>query len=157
MLPAAIRIHHCHHRVGKLGWAGLAYRDVTHKPIVQEGSVITDQGIRGVDSHTSRYCLILRVTDSDAPSYHVSLCYWRLLLRRKEEVPDCCWGHCAFEVTTDGALGHDAVLFMGYLVESTGLRVMMRCTAGVRLCCDQVTDLCLRGSHASWRSGTSIG
>ena len=61
--------------MGKLGWAGLAYRDVTHKPIVQEGSVITDQGIRGVGLSHIEVLFDIRITDSDTPSYHVSFCY----------------------------------------------------------------------------------
>ena len=93
--------------------------------------------------------------------------YWLWLRRKKRKYVSAVEAHCGsfspFVVTVDGALGPEAVLFIHCLVEklSTGWersygKALGWIKAQLSFAVVRATDLCLRGSHVHWRSGTGI-
>ena len=68
-----------------------------------------------------------------------------------------------FVVTVDGALGPEAVLFLRRLAEKLSSRweksygeVLGWIRARLSFAVIRATNLCLRGSHVRWQSGTGI-
>ena len=66
-------------------------------------------------------------------------------------------------MTVDGAMGPDAVLFLHRLAEKLSAgwersygEVLGWIKAQLSFAIVRTTDLCLRGSHVCWRSGTGI-
>ena len=86
--------------------------------------------------------------------------------KKKKYLTDAEAHHASFSpfvVIVDGALGHDAVLFLHCLAERLSSRWDKRFgkvfgwnKAQLSFAMIRATDLCLRGSCVSWRSGTGI-
>ena len=130
---------------GALGdLAALAYQDVICEPIVLEGgdgvpALIADLGIRGVWHPQIEALFDGRVTDADAPSY-MSCSVADLLIAAEEEKKKkyltaaevCHTSFSPFVVTVDGALRHDAVLFLCRLARDFGMKVLVKFLVGLK-------------------------
>ena len=167
----------CHNEVrDALGdLAALAYKDVIREPVVCKGDdgapvLIADLGVRGVWLPQIEALFDVRVTDADAPSY-LSRSVVDVLATAEEEkkrkyvtaAEARRASFSPFVVTVDGALGHEAVLFLRRLAEKLSAgweksygEVLGWIKARLSFAVIRATDLCLRGSRVKWRSGTGI-
>jgi len=109
----------------------------------------------------------VRVADTDAASYvnrSVSA-----VLATDEEEKKCKYSSAAelrhtfftpFVVLVDGALGHEALLkdclYSGWGKSYGHVLMWIRVHVHLAFAVIRATNLCLRGSHVCWQSGTSI-
>ena len=155
--------------------AALAYKEVVREPIVCEGSenspaLIADLGVRGVWIPQAEALFDVRVTDTDAASY-VNRSVSAVLATAEEEkkrkyLSASELRHASFTpfvVSVDGALGHEALMFLQHLADrlSSGWgknygHVFMWIRVRLAFAVIRATNLCFHGSHVRWRSGTSI-
>ena len=110
------------------------------------------------------------MTDADAPSY-LSHSVGGVLAMAEEDkkrkyvsaVEARRGSFSPFVVTVAGAMGPEAVLFLRHLAEKLSAgwersygEVLGWIKARLSFAIVRATDLCLRGSHVRWRSGTGI-
>jgi len=155
--------------------AALGYSEVVHEPVVCDGNevspaLIADLGVRGVWIPQAEALFDVRVTDTDAASYvnrSVSVVLATAEEEKKHKYLSAAESRHAsftpFVVSVDGALGHEALMFLQHLAErlscgwgkSNG-HVLMWIHVCSAFAVIRATNLCLRGSCVHWRSGTSI-
>ena len=152
----------------------MGYREVVHEPIVREGCVdspalIADLGVRGVWIPQAEALFDVRVIDSDTASY-VDHPVSSVLATAEEEkkrkylpaAQQCHASFTPFVVSIDGALGHEALMFLQRLSDrladswGKGYGYVFMGKVHLAFAIIRATSLCLHGSHVRWRSATSI-
>jgi len=113
---------------------------------------------------------MLEFADTDAASY-VNRTMPAALVTAEEEKKHkylstaelCHAPFTPFVVLVDGALGHEALMFLQCLAERLSYgwsksysHVLMWIRVRLAFAVIRATNLCLQGSHLCWRSGTSI-
>ena len=155
--------------------ACLAYKDVIREPVVRDGDadvpgLIADLGVRGVWQPQVEALFDVRVVDTDAQSF-ISRSVADVLVSAEEEKKRkyklAAEAHHAsflpFIISVDGALGKEAALFLNRIADRLSVawgrsygNVLGWLKACLGFAVIRATNICLRRSRVTWRSGAGI-
>ena len=166
----------CHNEIrDALGdLACLAYKNVVREPVVCDSDadgpgLIADLGVRGVWQPQGEALFDVCVVDTDAQSY-ISRSVVDVLVGAEEEkkrkyrfaAEAYHASFSSFAVSVDGALGKEAALFLGCIADRLSAwgrgygNVLGWLKARLGFAVIRATNICLRGSRVTWRSGAGI-